>query len=233
MPEWMRDSSVEPPNGVVPTLATSLKEEKKRGNGNETSRRFSLAVPKTADRTVRLNMTQPFLATGQVRWALNQVVQTDTPACNEYMLLLREKGFADAVTKPALAAAKSVAATVEALESNSPNPPPYPDVGVSMGMQQVSGNKMDSKQAPTFLSYGEDASGKRVYSADDDEEEKNEERATPSSALLPTPQVGRHVIPLKLGEVVDVILFNLPPETNQGPYDRPKDAPTNIEMHPM
>ena len=235
MPAWMRDSSAEPPAGVVPALAASLREERGAGRGGDGPARRppSLAVPAAANRTVRLNMTQPFLATGQVRWALNQVVLTDTPACTEYMRFLRERGFADAVTRPALAAAKSVAATLEAVARNSPDPPPFPDVGVSMGMQEVSGDKLDSKQAPTFLSYGEDASGKRVYSADDNGEEKDGERVTPSSSLLPTPQVGRHVIPLKLGEVVDVILFNLPPETNQGPYDRPKDAPVNIEMHPM
>lgn len=236
MPAWMRDSSAEPPTCFVPTLAASLKEEKREGTGNETTPLFSLAVPKIANRTVRLNMTQPFLATGQVRWALNQVIQTDTPSCTEYMRFLKEKGFEDAVSKPALAAAKSVAATLEAVAQNSPNPPPFPDVGVSMGMQEVKGDKLDSKQAPTFLSYGEDASGKRIYADGDEGDEKEnekEEHAAPSSSLLPTPQVGRHVIHLKLGEVVDVILFNLPPETNQGSYDRPKDAPVNIEMHPM
>ena len=241
MPAWLlRNGSVEPPAGVVPSLAASLKEEKRGAGGegggaNGTRSSFSLAVPEKADRTIKLNMTQPFLATGQVRWALNQVVQTDTPACSEYMRFLRERGYDDAVERPALAAAKSVAATLEAVAQNSPNPPPFPDVGVSMGMQEVKGDKLDSKQAPTFLSYGEDASGKRIYA--DDEEDGNgnskKERAAPSSALLPTPQVGRHVIPLKLGEVVDVVMFNLPPETNQGPYDRPKDAPVNIEMHPM
>jgi hypothetical protein len=230
MPEWMRNSSAQHPPGVVPSLAAALKEEKEE---NKTV--FSLAVPKSANRTIRLNMTQPFLATGQVRWALNQVVQTDTPACSEYMRFLSEKGLSDAVTKPALAAAKSVAATLEAVAQNSPDPPPFPDVGISLGMQEVKGNKLDSKQAPTFLSYGEDASGNRMYAVDGGGgASEEEERATPpSSALLPTPQVGRHVIPLKLGEVVDVILFNLPPETNQGPYDRPEDAPVNIEMHPM
>ena len=230
MPEWMRDSrssAERPPAGVIPALAAPLKEEK-GDEGNETF--FSLAVPKAANRTIRLNMTQPFLPTGQVRWALNQVVQTDTPACSEYMRFLREKGFRDAVAKPALVAAKSVAATLEAIARNSPDPPPFPDVGVSLGMQEVKGDKLDSKQAPTFLSYGEDASGNRIYADDGGGEE---EPASPSSALLPAPQVGRHIISVKLGEVVDVILFNLPPETNQGPYERPKDAPVNIEMHPM
>lgn len=239
MPAWLRGngSAEGAPAGVVPALAAALKEQKKGEGENKTS--FSLAVPRAANRTIRVNMTQPFLATGQVRWALNQVIQTDTPSCTEYMRFVREKGYREAVARPALAAAKSVAATLRAVAENSPNPPPFPDVGVSLGMQEVKGNKLDSKQAPTFLSYGEDASGKRIYADEEDDEggngKKNEqqERAAPSSSLLPTPQVGRHVIPLKLGEVVDVVLFNLPPETNQGPYSRPKDAPVNIEMHPM
>jgi hypothetical protein len=182
---------------------------------------------------------KPFLPTGQVRWALNQVVSTDTPACGEFMRVVRDGGFDDAVASPARSAARAVVAAADAVARNSPPPrPQYPDVGVSVGMQEVKGDS----QAPVFLSFGRDASGNRIYAPDEGEKEKDKDKDNSNSnsnnnlvstLLIPTPQVGRHLIPLKQGEVVDVIWLNRYPDTNQGPYDRPKDAPVNVEMHPM
>ena len=41
-----------------------------------------LQVPQRADRVLGLNMTQPLLnATGQVRWAFNNIVQPFSPPC--------------------------------------------------------------------------------------------------------------------------------------------------------
>lgn len=45
-----------------------------------------MQVPQTADITLGLNITQPLLQkTGQLRWALNNVVQPEDPPCTSLL----------------------------------------------------------------------------------------------------------------------------------------------------
>lgn len=166
MPAWLAGKA-DPPAGVDPLLAAAG---------------APLAVPPRSTRFVFLNNTQPFLPTGQVRWALNQVVNSGPPACGAY---------AQKVVAAGAAAIEADARLTEAKGANA-------DVGTSLGVQDAG-----AEEGPVYV-YGRAGSG---------------------LAALSTPVVGRQVVLLDEGDVVDVVLQNLPPFTNQGNVSRPEDAP--------
>ena len=72
-PDWLLDTGVTPPGGGSAADYALLAPGA-----------ASLRVP-NATRVVRLNNTQPLLRTGQLRWALNNVVSAVTPNCGAYL----------------------------------------------------------------------------------------------------------------------------------------------------
>lgn len=109
MPLWLAGRA-DPPPGVVPSEVAHLLP-------NQTS----LKLPPRSTRFVFINNTQPILPTGQVRWALNQVVMSETPRCDAFAEHVQRSGskFIE----------DDFAQTVREGEGA--------DVGVSLGVQDV------------------------------------------------------------------------------------------------
>jgi len=168
MPGWLAGNA-EPPAGVDPALAVA-------------GAPWTTAAPPRSTRFVYVNNTQPFLPTGQVRWALNQVVASGPPACGAYAQTVARAGAAAVEADARLTDAKGPAA----------------DVGTSLGVQEAG-----EEEGPVYV-YG---------------------RRGASLQTLATPVVGRQVVLLDEGDVVDVAIQNLAPFVNQGNVSRPDDAP--------
>ncbi|CAL8462933.1 g2467 [Coccomyxa elongata] len=142
----------------------------------------SLAPPNNT-KTLLVNLTQPLLPNGQLRWALNNVATFGTPSCLPTLDLVRRN----------LGMMTSMAQSTQ-LGKIAPDMP-----------EQQIGNALE---VPTYLEDG-----------------------SPSPLA---PVAGQEFMLLEVGDVVDVILQNLPANANGGDYRPGVGANrTAQEQHPF
>ncbi|KXZ44185.1 hypothetical protein GPECTOR_71g546 [Gonium pectorale] len=85
MPPWSQEANeqvVMAPELLVPSNGSALAMYRREGQP-------TLAPPKSADKLVVVNLTQPLLENGQLRWALGNVAMPKTPPCSPLMNQLR------------------------------------------------------------------------------------------------------------------------------------------------
>ena len=173
MPAWLAGRAEPPPDVDVRAVAHI-----------PTPNATTLELPPRSTRFVFINNTQPILPTGQVRWALNQVVMSETPKCD---------AFAEHVQR-------SGTRFLEADFDRTVRKGEGADLGVSLGVQNS-----NSTETPIYI-YG-----------------RNGSQPT-------TPVVGKQVVLLEQGDVVDVVIQNLPPGDGNGAVKRPANAPVIMEL---
>ncbi|PSC72452.1 DNA-directed RNA polymerase III subunit RPC5 [Micractinium conductrix] len=153
---------------------------------------FELATQKVpaADLSLTFNITQPLMnQTGQLRWALNNVVGLRTPPCDPLLDLLH---------------ANPLWMQTNLVSASQLNGPGFESTGLG---KQVG----ESGKVQVFLTTADGSNPPPIY-----------------------PVAGTHLVPLKRGQVVELVLQNLPANSFNGDYRVPAGQNrTAMEQHPF